>query len=237
MKKLAAVLFLIASLNARADLLIVENMQVGGQGQDMTMKIKGDKARVDVGNGQISTILDIQTGDMVTLIHTQKMFMKVSGAKAKELIEQMKKAQGNNTDPVEPPKIADSGKKEKVGDYNTEIYTAEMQGAKFKFWVTKDIPDYVSIQAQMKKLQGLQEKFGQKAPDTSKIDGIPVKTETTMANGQVLTMTLTLIKNQPVDDTDLVPPPDYHEMQMPEMPQMPAGGAGQQPPPPPPVQQ
>jgi Domain of unknown function (DUF4412) len=113
-----------------------------------------------------------------------------------------------------------------VGDYNAEVYTGQMQGATFTFWVTKDIPNYAVIKDQLKKMETLQEKLGQgKAPDTSKIDGVPVKTETTK-DGKVLTMTLVSVKQDAIADADLQTPADYTEMQVPQMP----GGAGAPPP-------
>ena len=240
MKKFAAILLLLASLHARADFIIVENLTIAGQSQDLTMKFKGDKARMDMGSGQMSMIVDASTGDTITLIHGQKMFMKVSGDKLKAILEQSKKMMGQDApDSAVAPKPVDTGKSEKVGDYNTEIYTVEMKGKKFTFWMSKDFPNFAALQAQINKLQSLQEKLGQgKGPDTSKIDGVPVKTETVM-NGKTITTLLVSEKETPVDDADLQVPAGYTEMQMPQMP--PGGGAaggdGGAPPPQAPPQQ
>jgi hypothetical protein len=226
MKKFAAIcLLLLTALQARADLTIIENIDSAGQGQDLTMNIKGDKARVDMGSGQMSIIIDASTGDMISLIHSQKMFMKISGDKAKALMAQIKKKDDN----AEVPKIVDTGKTEKVGDYSTEVYTANTDDMKCTFWVTKGIPNLAAVQAQLKKMQALQDKLGQgKGPDISKIDGVPVKTQV-VKNGVTTTVSLIAIKQEPVDDAYLMPPPDYTEMPVPDFPD--GGGA---PPPQPP---
>ncbi len=52
MKTLAVICLVLATLHARADLAIEEKFQVTGHGEDsgiFTIKIKGDKARLDMG--------------------------------------------------------------------------------------------------------------------------------------------------------------------------------------------
>ncbi len=227
MKKFAAIcLLLLASLHARADLTVIENIQVAGQGQDLTMKLKGDKARVDMGNGQMSLIIDVVSGDTIMLNHPQKMLLKISGDKAKAMISQMKKSDPD----TEPPKIVDTGKKEKIGDYDTEIYTADTAEMKCTIWVTKGITDYANVQAQLNKMQALQKKFGQSnGPDLSKIDGVPVKTEI-VKGGVTTTVSLTAINQDAIDDSALLPPTDYTEMPMPDITAGPGGGAPPAPP-------
>ena len=54
-------------LNARADLTIVQKVEGAGPVADMTVKIKGEKARIDA-TPQISTIIDGKTGEMINLM-------------------------------------------------------------------------------------------------------------------------------------------------------------------------
>jgi len=226
MKKLAAVCLLLASLHARADMTITELVDAGGQSQNMTIKIKGDKMRTDIA-AQMSTITDTNTGDVITIMHPQKSYLKISASKTKELITKMQAMQGQTAaTATEKPKIVATGKKEKVNDYNTEIYTAESPTMKFTYWVAKDFPNAAAVQEQMKKMQdGMQSKIGtagNSVPDISILPGLPLKTEI-VTGGQTITTTLISVKQSPVDDADLQIPADYKEMQMPSFN---GGGAG-----------
>ena len=72
----------------QADLVIVQHVDGSGQSGDQTIKIKGDKARTDLAS-QVSMITDGASGDMVTLMHAQKAFLKVSAAQTKAMMEQL----------------------------------------------------------------------------------------------------------------------------------------------------
>ena len=50
----------------------------------MTMKIKDGKMRLDL-NPQVSSIVDLKTGNMISLMHEQKLVMAIPGASIKSL--------------------------------------------------------------------------------------------------------------------------------------------------------
>ena len=54
-------------LSARADLIIVQKVEGSGQDGDITVKIKGDKERVDA-PGQPTRIIDGKTGEITNLM-------------------------------------------------------------------------------------------------------------------------------------------------------------------------
>ena len=68
-------LFAIASLailaTARADLTIVQKVEGTDGLHEITMKVKGDKARVEV-SPQVTTILDAKTGELTNLLNDKK---------------------------------------------------------------------------------------------------------------------------------------------------------------------
>src|ERR1043166_4939488 len=66
-------------LPARADLTIVQKVEGAGQGGEMTIKIKGDKARIDT-SPKLTTIIDGKTGEITNLMNDQK---KIKGDKAR----------------------------------------------------------------------------------------------------------------------------------------------------------
>lgn len=219
MKKLAAICLLIASLHARADLVLVEKidgMGPTGQAGEITIKIKGDKIRTDI-SSQMSSIMDTNSGDMVTIMHEQKSYMKMSADKTKALMEQMRAMQGKAAPSATPeaPKFASTGQKEDVNGFKTEIYTADFNGKKITAWVALDYPNASTVMQQFKKMQdAMQSKFPNAAPKMDSLPGLPVKTEVDMG-GQKMTTTLVSVKEQPVDAADLEIPAGYTEMQMP----------------------
>ena len=221
MKKIAFICLLLASLCARADIVIVEDVQTDAGNQEITVKIKGDKIRTDVGK-EITAIIDLNSGDVLTIMHAQKMFIKMAG-KMKAVLEQVKKAQATAAASGTAPKITDTGKQEKVGDYNAEIYTVESDYGKTTMWVTKDFPNYAAIKEEMKKLDSLQAISGKTETDTSKVDGVPVKIEA-VVGGKTITTKMVSIKQDQVNDAEFQTPADYKEMQMPKMPAGAEGG-------------
>lgn len=231
MKRLVALSLILATFCARADLVIEENVESGGQTQDMIVKIKGDKIRTDMNSGQVSTITDTSTGDIITIMHAQKSYMKMDSKKMKELMEKARAMQSGTNSPApnqEKPKVVDTGKKEKINGYDTEIYTAETPTMKFKYWVAKDFPNADSVQQQMKKMQAnMLEKLGPNAavsvPDMQSMKGLPLKTEVE-TDGKTITTTLTSVKEETVDASALTVPADYNEIKMPDF----GGGAPEQ---------
>jgi hypothetical protein len=167
--------------------------------------------------GAMSTVMDLSSGDTVTLMHQQKTAMKVPGTEIKQMVENRKKARAGAGTNAPPPKFLDTGKAEKVGSYNAEIYTwSSPDGANQTIWVAKDFPDYAKIKVQMDKLND--SPIGQMskgtAPDVSTLPGMVIKTQMEM-NGQKITSTLVSAKEQPVDASIFDTPKDYQEMTQP----------------------
>src|SRR3954471_10043158 len=111
-------LFAVSLPCAFGDLTIVQSVEGMGPAAQMTMKIKGDKARIDV-SPQVTTIFDAKTGEMINLMRDQKMVVRMSADKIKAAAEMMRKSQGQK-ESTEKPKIIATGKKETLNGYQTE---------------------------------------------------------------------------------------------------------------------
>src|ERR1700704_446306 len=99
-------------LSASADLVIVQKVEGAGPVAGMTIKIKGDKARIDA-TPQMSTIIDGKTGEMINLMNDQKAAVRVSAEKMKAAAEMVSKfTDKNKNKSVEKPKLTATGKKE-----------------------------------------------------------------------------------------------------------------------------
>ena len=213
MKLVLASLLLVTALS-RADIVIEQKMESGFVNGNMVMKIKGDQARMDMPAGpagDITVLMNTKTGEMATLMHAQKMAMKMNLSAAKKQAEQQAKLAGIDPASIEKPKS--TGQTEKVGEWNAEIYETTIGGSAAKFWVSKDFPNHKVIMDQMNKLSAA---TGSAGFDPSKFDlgGMVVKSEMNTPAGKVTT-TLVRAKEENVNASDFTMPTGYQEMKMP----------------------
>jgi hypothetical protein len=213
----AAVIGLIALLAGvaigQADLVIVQKVEGGGQSGDQTIKIKGDKARSDLAQA-VSMITDGATGEMTTLMHTGKTFLKVSAAQTKAMLEQLQKLRPSG----EPPKLQPTGKKEKIGEYECEIFTTNLGGLTVTYWLAKDFPNYQAVLAQLEKFQaGAISAMGKGLmPELKDFPGMMMKTEIDIS-GKKTTTTLVSAKEENVDPAVFNIPAGYKEVTSPAL--------------------
>jgi len=208
---------ILAAALARADIVVEQKMESAVINGNVTMKLKGDRARMDMPSpigGNVTTLMNFKTGDMVTLMHQQKMAMKMNLNDVKKQQEAGQKALGLDPSKVEKPKA--TGTKEKVGEYDTEIYDMNQGALQAKLWIAKDFPNAEVIKQQMMKLSS---SMGGGGIDPSKIDvpGMVVKSEVSTPVGK-MTITLVKAKEEPVDEKEFVQPEGYQEMKMPTLP-------------------
>ena len=213
MKTLArsVVALLFAATLARADWVLVQKSVTDGKEKEVTTKIKGEQARVDMGT-QMSVIVGEQ--GMVMLMHAQKVMMKMDLATMKTAMEMAGKASAV-LDKQPAAKPVATGEKEKVGQWDTEIFTWEGQMGKGRFWVAKNFPKHAEISAISDKLgQVVGKSMAGLAPQASDFDGMVVKSEVTMM-GKKVSSSLVSAKEEDVDPKEFAPPDGYNEMKMP----------------------
>ena len=192
--KTTALLLLLAASIARADLVMVQETAMGEVKSKTVMSIKGKMVRTDVGDKN-SVIMDTEAKTMVSLMHEQKMAMKMD-------MNMVNQAQGAD---VKIPQPVATGQKEKVGDYECEIYTLNHGGTESKMWIAKDFPGYEKLKTE---LAALKKMGGPAAQQQADLPGMAVKTET-KAGGITYVSTLVSLKEEPVDDKIFAAPADY----------------------------
>jgi Domain of unknown function (DUF4412) len=205
------------ALNARADLTIVQRVEGGGPVADMTIKIKGDKARIDA-TPQISTIIDGKTGEMINLMIDQKTAVRVSAEKMKAASEMISKfTDKGKIKPAEKPKLTATGKKQTVNGYEAEEYVYEGPDLKATYWIAPKYPDGAAILKEMQSLKSdtWASNLG-KMPEYRDFPGLPIKTVISVGNNQI-TSTVTAIRKDPVNDADFTIPKDFREVKAPEI--------------------
>jgi Domain of unknown function (DUF4412) len=196
MKNIAILVLSLTALSARADLVLKQKMENPAMNGELTMSIKGDLMRTDMGKDTTS-ILNTSTGETLTLMHAQKMAMKSTNPQIKAAA---------TTPPVEAPKFIATGQMEKVGEHNCEIYTMESAGSKMTMWIAKDFPNWEQIKtgmATMSKIGG--------AASTEALPGMSVKS-VTEAGGMKTTITLISATTDALDAALFVAPTGYQAL-------------------------
>jgi hypothetical protein len=204
-----------AAMAAHADIVVEQKIESAVSNGNMVIKVKGDMARVDAPSpiGQATIIMNFKTGESTTLVHAQKVAVKMDMKAAKAQAEAMQKAAGLDSSKMDKPKA--TGATETVGEWKTEIYEFNTGSLSGKIWAAKDFPDAQALKDELKKIS---EASGN-AFDPSKMDvpGMPVKSQINTPAGP-MTMTLVKAKKEAVEDSEFVIPGDYNEMKMPAIP-------------------
>lgn len=214
---LPSLALLAASVLAPADVVVVQKIDGGGQSGEQTIRVKGSKARCDIGSS-VSVLFDRETGETTTLSHTQRGFLTLSSEANRAMLEKMQKARGS----TEPPPLVATGKTEKIGDYQCEIFTAELGTVKATYWLAKDYPQFPNFLAHLDVLESapLAATKGGVAPRTKDLPGMPMKIQMEM-NGQKVTVSLMSAKEENVDPAIFKIPANYKDLPAPPAPPKP----------------
>jgi hypothetical protein len=201
-------------LPVRADLTILQKIEGAGQSGEMTVKIKGDKARID-GAPNVTTIIDAKTGEMTNLMNDRKTVVRISAEKMKAAAEMMGKF--NKNEPAAKAKLTPTGKKDMIGPYEAEQYVCETPNFKATYWLAPTYPEGAAI---LRQLQSINPQMWQTnsmgLPDYRDFPALPIKTTMSMGDNQVTT-TIINISRAPVDDAEFAVPKDFKEVQLPDI--------------------
>jgi hypothetical protein len=199
-----------AAAGARADLVTQQQIVTPNDNGVAAIKIKGTKIRMDMYAGQpraISTITDLNTGETINLLHSQKLYLKSPG-------QPMQQARSSGT-ASKAPVLRATGKTQKVGDYDTELYTwSNTRGITGTVWVAKNYPDYARIRADYAVLDKTAGADTDMTPALSALPGMVVRSQVT-GGGQTITLALISAKEGPLDASLFGIPRDYKEVPRP----------------------
>jgi len=218
MKALASSLVFVAalSLTARADFTIVQKVEGKGQNHEITLKIKGDKVRLEA-TPQMTMIVDGKTGDTITLMNAQKKIVRISGDKAKAIAEMAAKYAGPNT---AKPKLVATGKKLTINGYEADEYLAESKQFKAHYWIAPGFPNSAEV---LKQLQAIVpaawNDLAKGMIDYRDLPGFPIRTQTTIGGDEIVS-TVVAVKTDPLSDAEFLPPKDFQEMKIPNLQEM-----------------
>ena len=218
MKKIAATLIGLISLivTARADVTIVQKVEGASPslGQ-MTIKIKGDKSRIEA-TPQMATIIDAKTGEILNLMHDQKMVMRISSEQARVAAKMAGEMSGLK-EGTPKMKLTPTGKTQRIGEHDTQQYVSELPNFKATYWIATKYPNGPAI---LKELQAMQPQSwagtNMGMPDYRDLPGIPLKTVVS-TGGQEYTSTVSSISLNPLSETEFAVPQGYKESSLPDI--------------------
>jgi hypothetical protein len=141
-------------------------------------------------------------------MHNQKMFLKTPG----QPMNQARSPGTASKAPVPRP----TGKTQKVGDYDTELYTwTNSRGITGMVWVAKNYPDYARIRSDYAVLDKTAGADTDMTPALSALPGMVVRSQVT-GGGQTITLALISAKEGPLDASLFGVPRDYKEVPKPK---------------------
>lgn len=214
MRRIYILAAILSAATARADLVLQQQVVTPDYNGVITMKVKGAKVRLDLNAGQpkaMSVITDLNTGEAITLMHTQKLFLKTMGAPLNKA--QAPGGAGAPTMKSTAPVPHATGKNQKVGEYDTELYTwSNADGITGTAWVDKNFPDYARVRAD---LAVLDKATGGDSPELNALPGMVVRSQVT-GSGQTITMALISAKEGPLDASLFGVPRGYKELPKPQ---------------------
>jgi hypothetical protein len=201
---------------AGADLTVVQSIEGKGGTNKVTIKIKGERARIQA-NPKSEMIVDTKTGEVIVLSPENKAMQRLSAEKAKEIGNKYRAVLKDTDTPLEVATPKPTGKKEKINGYDTEEYVAETPKYHATYWVAKKYPDYQSILRQMKLLEnGAFAAVRKPMPEYYDFPGLPIRTKVKFEGLKEATTTITSVSQDSIPDSEFVVPADYAEVHMPD---------------------
>lgn len=206
-------------VTARGDLTIVQKVEGSGSAKQITTKLKGDKARVEV-SPEITTIIDNKSGDMLSLMNAKKKFLRISADKSKAIAELASKYAGDSSAAGTRSKLTPTGKKEMMNGYETEEYVRESPSVKESYWIALKYPDSAAI---VKQLQAITptawNDIAKGMLDFRDFPGLPLRTIIKTDRREIIS-TITSIKQDLLSEAEFAVPKDFQELKVPNLQEM-----------------
>src|SRR6266508_5269061 len=198
-------------------------------GSNMTIKVKGDKARIDV-SPQVTAIFDGQTGELINLLNDQKTIVGITPDKMRAIADKLNKFGSNKGS--DKPRLTPTGQREMINGYDTEQYTYEGPDFKATYWIAPNYPNGAAVLAQ---LQSIKAEFwdaaNTKMPDFRDFPGLPIRMrmivgKETPAGGHggnasghptEITSTISGVSLDSIADSQFTVPTDFKETRLPDI--------------------
>ncbi|MGH8100217.1 MAG: DUF4412 domain-containing protein [Chthoniobacterales bacterium] len=201
---------------AGADVTLIQEVEGLGVGTgEMTIKIKGEKVRIDP-SPKVTTIFDGGTGELTTLMRDEKSVIRMSADKLKAAAAMLKQFNSENE---AKPKLVATGQKETINGMETEQYSYDGPDFKATYWIAPNYPNGTEI---LRQLQAVKSEAWNAAnvrlPDYHDFPGLPIRTRVTTKHegAHEFISTITTVKLDPISDSEFAVPLDFKEIKMPD---------------------
>jgi hypothetical protein len=211
----AAVILLVYPV--RADVTLIQKVEgLETTPGEMTIKIKGDKLRIDP-SPKVTTIFNGATGELTTLMRDEKSVIRMSADKLKAAAAMLKQF---TSEKETKPKLVATGQKETINGIETEQYVYDGADFKATYWISRNYPNGAEI---LRQLQAVKSEAWSAAnaqlPDYRDFPGLPIRTRVTTKHegAHEFTSTITAVKLDPISEADFSVPADFKEIKMPDL--------------------
>lgn len=193
-------------VNAFADFTITQKEETEGRQKTVILKLKGDQIRID-GDPRGSFIFNTSTGESTTLLHPQKLVVKMTSDQVKEMTRSVAGQLGITSDTK--LEVQATGKKDKINGYEVAEYTGTIGSTTWHSWVAKDYPNYKTL---LKAMNREPLNFG---IDMSGFPGMSIKSLIEPSNQPARTVYLESVKEGIIDPAEFRAPADYRLIENP----------------------
>ena len=197
----------------RADLVMEQEYSTTNVIGHSVLKVHDDQMRMDTWDdfhsNAFSVIIDLKTLDSYTLMPTTKTYRQRLGAVTRRLTESRDANDEMNRQPAKP---VDTGKGEKVGGYDTEVYTwSGARGRSETLWVATNYPNFEAIRKDLARVDEFDDIGPHRnyQPQVSGLPGVVVKAQVTTSGKEPTLITLVSAKVEPLDRSVFDLPADY----------------------------
>jgi hypothetical protein len=195
---------------------------------NMTIKIKGDKARIDV-SPQVTTLLDGGTGQLLNVLNDQRTIVRIPSDKMKAIANTLNTGSGSKPGSAKP-RLTSTGAREMIDGYDTEQYTCDGPDFKATYWIAPSYPNGAAVLAQ---LQSIKSEFwdaaNTKMPDFRDFPGLPVRMRMIVSNPPTdhtsggtghpteITTVVSGLSLNSIPDNQFTVPADFKEVPVPDV--------------------
>lgn len=200
--------------------------------ENMTIKVKGDKARIDA-PPHMTAIFDGTTGQLINLLNDQKTVVRISPDKMRAIADMVDKF-SNNKAGSQKPRLTPTGQKEVINGYDTDQYTYDGPDFKATYWIAPNYPSGAAVLAQ---LQSIKSEFwdaaNTKMPDFRDFPGLPIQMRIIVGKQDAagkhgasvsaashpteITSTITGVSLNSIADSEFTVPADFKETKLPDI--------------------
>jgi len=215
-----AFLLLSTSGLAAEDFTVVRHITGGGTTQEMVIRIKDGKTRIDAGSAN-TILINPQTGVMSNIVHSMRAYSQVSF----DFLRQYgQRQQAEATTPPSPPRK--TGRTQKISGYPCAEYVATIQQpgigpVRMQLWVTDTIEAGTAFMKAMERLAEAGIAGGDQHLVAGAVPGFPIRVVTVLPNNQSVVATVRSLSTASIDPEIFEIPPNYRKMEHPGIPDAP----------------